>query len=134
MFTSDFILPYTLPPNARFTLKQVSASTNETLANIFKYVIVYFPELMSTSNHLIARHFKVNANGVLEETVGDPGLRYYIVDPISAPFAVNAFPNLYLGRHNLPSTHLRLQIKAVGLNNQIAKLYSFSVVLEWDTE
>lgn len=133
-FTSDFVLPYRIPQNARFTLKQVSASTNQPLASIFKYVLVYFPELMTSSNQTLFKHFEVGSNGELVEVNGDRGLRFFLSDPLQTPYALNIFPNLYLGRHHLHTNHISLKLKAVGLNDQLAYLYSFSVVLEWDTE
>lgn len=133
-FVSDFVLPYRIPHNARFTLKQVSASTNLDLPYLFKYVVVYFPELMTSSNQVLFKHFKIGVNEELQEVNGDQGLRFFLTDPVQSPYALNVFPNLYLGRHHLHTTHLSLRFKAVGIDDQLAAVYSFSVVLEWDTE
>lgn len=126
-------LPYKLPPNVRFTLKQVAGSTTASFSNTFKYILVYFPQLMSNTNHVYFQHYQLLA-GQAVQTFADPGLRFYMTDPTPEPFAIQHFPNLNLGRHHIKQNQIVVRVKAIGLNNQIVPLYSYSLVLEWDTE
>jgi len=123
------------PPNARFFLRQVSASTTASYENVFKYVHIYIPQLMSQTSKTIFNNLTVDASNALIPTYNQsPGLRYYLSDPVSQPFAINAFPNLSLGRHTVSDFYMTAYVTGIDFNNTVTKLNAFSIVIEWDTE
>lgn len=127
-------LPARPPPNARFYIRQVSASTTDSFANSFKFINVYIPQIMDV-DHVKFAQYSITTSGV-ETPLLSPfeGLRFYLTDSTAAPFALNAFPNLNLGMHNVDSFCMHLHITPVGDNNVIKKIYSYSIVVEWTTE
>jgi hypothetical protein len=121
------------PRGARFFIRQVSASATDTYINSFKYVNVYIPELMGVNEQTRFVQYTIDSN-VVSPATASKGFRYYLTDSTSQPLALNAFPNLNLGRHDLTNFFLTLELTPFGSSGQLAPLYSYSIVIEWDNE
>ena len=127
-------LPDRPPRGARFYIRQVSATSTDSLANSFKYVNVYIPELMGVSDQTNFIHYTSNAAGTLTlSSNAVNGFRYYLDNP-NTLITLNAFPNLNLGRHYLQSHTLTLELTPFSAPNVLGKIYSYSIVIEWTTE
>ena len=134
-FRQELHLPVRPPRGSRFYIRQVSATSTDSFANSFKYINVHIPELMSGSEQIKFIHYTANATGTLQLSATPfDGFKYFLSDSVAQPFALNVFPNLNLGRHYLSSHTLTLEITPFSDTNVLGKLYSYSVVLEWNTE
>lgn len=135
VFKQTAHLPKRPPPNARFYIRQVSAMSTDTFVNSFKFVNIYIPQLMDAEHVKFAQYFISTTTGQ-ETPLLTPyeGLRYYLTDSTTTPFAVNAFPNLNVGMHNVDSFEMTMYLSPIGDGNILKKLYSYSVVVEWTTE
>lgn len=132
-FVQQIVLPDRPPKGARYFIRQVSALSTDTFANSFKWVNVYIPELMDITDQCMFQTYDiVNNYPVIVNTV--PGFRFYLTDPVNTPLAFNTFPNINLGRHHNHFFTLTVQVTPYLSPTQLGKLYSFSVVIEWDTE
>lgn len=123
------------PRGSRFHIRQVSATSTDTFENSFKYVSVYIPELMDATEQIKFIHYTLDSNGTPQiANVPFTGFRYFLSDAVSQPFALNVFPNLNLGRHTITPFTLTLELTPFADTTTVAKLHSYSVVIEWDTE
>lgn len=127
------LLDNNIPRGARFFIRQVSATSTDTFANSFKFVNVYIPELMDLSQTTFVT-YTLTSTGIIPSANTRKGFSYYLTDTVGTPFALNAFPNLNIGRHHLSSPYLTLYLTPYASTNVLGKLASYSVVLEWDTE
>lgn len=126
-------MPDRPPRGTRFYIRQVSATSTDSLANSFRFVNIFIPELMEKDNVQFVQ-YTADANGILRPSYTSPdGFRYYLTDP-NTPLAVNVFPDLNLGRHFLQSHQLTLQVSPMATSTIFGSMYAFSVVVEWNTE
>lgn len=135
VFRHQILLNTRPPPGTRFYIRQVSATSSATFTNAFKYVNVYIPELMGVTEQVRFIQYTVDATGNPQlGTVTTPGIRFFL-DNHSAvlPFTINQFPNLNLGRHQLSSHYLTLELTPFNVTG-LGNIYSYSVVIEWDSE
>lgn len=131
VFSSNLIFR-TLPANgASFVLKQVSAQSSETFANAFRYIEILLPDIMTDNDRTLFSSFSIT-NGVATPISTPPGLRYYLTDNTTSPFAIHHFPNLHLGRHHIHSPYFNLQLAARKADGSLASLSSYSIVLEYE--
>jgi hypothetical protein len=133
-FVQQIQMPVRPPRGARFYIRQVSATSTDSISTSFKYINVYIPELMGITDQTNFIHYTSNANGTttLSSNPYD-GFRYYL-DDTRPLLTINAFPNLNLGRHHIHSHTLTLQLTPFASPNVLGTLSSYSVVLEWSTE
>jgi len=130
VFTQTIALHNRPPRGARYYIRQVSATSTDTYANSFKYVNVFIPELMD-NDHANFIQYTLNSNGFPQQVPTNPGFRYYLnADSVT----LNAFPNLNLGRHHSDEYKLTLILTPYNTVTTLGKLYSYSVVVEWDTQ
>jgi hypothetical protein len=123
------------PRGSRFYIRQVSVTSTDSFANSFKYVNLYIPELMGVTEQTKFVNYTADANGSLQLSATPfDGFRYFLSDALAQPLTLNVFPNLNLGRHHLTSNILTLELTPFSNTNVLGKLYSYSVVIEWNTE
>lgn len=135
VFTQKLYLQDRPPRGARFHIRQVSATSTNTFSNSFKFVNVYIPELMGVTEQVkFIQYTSDNLGNLQLGSASTPGIRYFLTDAVGTPFAINSFPNLNLGRHHLSSQYLTLQITPFNTPTTLGSLYSFSVIIEWDSE
>lgn len=135
VITQSILLPDRPPRGARFYLRQVSATSTSQYSSSFRFVSVYIPELMGTTEQVKFLEYNVDVNGNAVSVPPTPGLRYYLNDiGAISPLTLNVFPNLSLGRHHLSSHYLTLVFTPFASSTTLGNVYSFSVVIEWDTE
>jgi hypothetical protein len=135
VFRQPLYIPDKPPRGSRFHIRQVSATSTTTFANSFKFVNVYIPELMGTTEQVKFIQYTVDNQGTPQlGAANTPGIRYFLADGVTSPFALNVFPNLNLGRHHLTSQQLTLELTPFNTPSTLGSLYSYSVVIEWDTE
>ena len=134
-FRQELHMPDRPPRGSRFYIRQVSATSTDSFANSFKYVNVYIPELMGATEQTKFIHYTTDANGHIQLSATPfNGFRYFLSEATAQPFTLNVFPNLNLGRHHLTSNILTLEITPFSNTNILGKIYSYSVVVEWNTE
>ena len=129
-------LRYMPPRGSRFILKQVSAISNVSVVSSFKYLVVHFPQLMSGEDKTMMQFYTIDplTKQAVPSTNMLPGIRYYVTDLYKSPVGINTYPHLNLGRHHLNDPFIHFSISAFNDTGAPAPLYSYNVVLEWDTE
>lgn len=134
LITQQIVLPNRPPRGARYYIRQVSATSTNTFSNSFKWVHIYIPELMGITDQCLFQTYTVSSTNVITPSIEPKGFRFYLPDSTSQPFTMNTFPHLNLGRHHMNDHTLTLQLTPYRDVNTLGHIYSFSVVIEWDTE
>lgn len=131
--TQRVVFPVRPPGGSRYTIRQVSATSPSTsFTDAFKMVNIYIPELMD-GYHTTFQDYTISSGQLVATTPSYKGIKYFLSESTGQPFAMNLFPHFNLGRQSIDQQYLTLQFTPLSASNTLASIYSYSVVIEWDT-